>query len=371
MDTLISIPDFQPIPFPLPLWLLQALLILGFFLHAVPMNISLAGGFLSAFFTIKAGGKKESYDYRIGQSLASSMPVIVSFAITQGIVPLLFLQLIYGPAYYTSSILLAVPWLAVLFILLAGYYAFYIYKLKKEQLGKLGPWILVVPTLLFFVIGFIFTNNMTLMLNPEKWAELYSNNTFGWNIFLSDPQIIPRYLHMMVGAFAISGLYIGCFGLFRKGEEEYSRWLIKTGSALYISVTVLNILVGTWFIYVIPKEMMMAYMGGDLLASISFGVSMLMILVSLLSGMLAWNSGAKLPFSISFISAMILMLGMVVMRHSLRAFELAPFLKPELVEVKWQWDIFIAFAVLAVGLIVYLVWLSKVCWKALAPQETN
>jgi hypothetical protein len=369
MDTLISIPDFQPIPFPLPLWLLQTLLVLGFFLHAVPMNVALAGGFLSAFFTIKGSKTPESYEYRIGQSLAASMPVVVSFAITQGIVPLLFLQLIYGPAYYTSSILIAVPWIAVLFILLIGYYLFYVYKIKKEQLAAFGPWLLVISTLLFLIIAFIFTNNMTLMLNPEKWQQLYANNSFGWNIFLSDPQIIPRYLHMIVGAFAISGLYIGCFGLFRKSEEDYSKWLIKTGSAIYLSISFINIAVGTWFIYVIPKDMMMAYMGGDLFASISFVSSMLLMLVSLLSGVFAWSSGSKKAFALSLISGMLLMLTMVIMRHLLRVHELAAFLKPENVEIRWQWDIFIAFAILALGLIVYLVWLARVSWRALAPQE--
>ncbi|HMO23392.1 MAG TPA: hypothetical protein PKC98_20715 [Candidatus Melainabacteria bacterium] len=48
MEGLALIPDYQPIPLPAPVWLLQLLLVLGFFLHAVPMNVVLGGGFVSS-----------------------------------------------------------------------------------------------------------------------------------------------------------------------------------------------------------------------------------------------------------------------------------------------------------------------------------
>jgi hypothetical protein len=37
--TLLSVGAYQPIPFPAPVALLKSLLVLGFFLHAIPMNV--------------------------------------------------------------------------------------------------------------------------------------------------------------------------------------------------------------------------------------------------------------------------------------------------------------------------------------------
>ena len=122
MDALLSIPDYQDIPLPAPLWLLKVLLVVTFVLHIVPMNVSLGGSLLSGLLLVGSGGDKQTFAGRFGHALAVGLPVFVSFALTFGVAPLLFLQLIYGPMYYTSSILMAVPWLMILFLIMGGYY---------------------------------------------------------------------------------------------------------------------------------------------------------------------------------------------------------------------------------------------------------
>ncbi|MBA4077158.1 MAG: hypothetical protein C0508_19130, partial [Cyanobacteria bacterium PR.023] len=73
MDPHSLIPHYQALPFPAPLWLLQTLLILGFFLHAIPMNFMLGGTFLAAIFLAKGLKDKSSYEYRIGRGLVKGL----------------------------------------------------------------------------------------------------------------------------------------------------------------------------------------------------------------------------------------------------------------------------------------------------------
>ncbi len=365
METLI--PQYQPIAFPAPLWLLQLLLVLGFFLHVIPMNISLVGGLFSWLFIKLGKNDDSSYFTRTGQTLAGSLPVFLSFAITQGIVPLLFLQLIYGPLYYSSSILMGVPWLSVIFILLVAYYLLYIYKIRRDKMGKINPIILVIASLMFFVIAAIFTSNMTLMLDPEKWQTMLDQTGlhFHW-----DWGLVPRYLHFTVSAFAITGLAIAAYGIyFYKKEQVYGKWLIQTGSTWYVAVTLLQLFIGSWFLMSLGREQMLLYMGQDSLGTAAFALSILFMVISLMTGFWAMSKGSVLAYWLTAITASLTVLGMVVMRHVLRHFATIDFINPALVDVKMQWDLFIAFAILALGLIIYLIWLSRLIWSAYQNPE--
>ena len=83
-----TVPNFQDLPFPAPLWLLQILLIVGFFTHVVPMNVALAGGAVSS---ILLGNKKDSYAYKAG--------LTASF----------FITILYISCYYTRNCAAIIP----------------------------------------------------------------------------------------------------------------------------------------------------------------------------------------------------------------------------------------------------------------------
>ncbi len=369
MDNLIQIPNYQPIAFPAPLWLLQTLLVLGFFIHAIPMNITLAGGLIAAIFTKCGKNDPNNYSSRIGLSLAHSLPLFLSFAITQGIVPLLFLQLIYGPLYYSSSILMAAPWLSVIFILLAAYYLLYIYKFKTNK--ESNVYLLLIATLCFIAIGFFFSNNMTLMLNPSNWVEL-ARQPHGIHLNLGDPQLIPRFTHFFVASFAITGICIGCFGLYYGSKDKaYSEWLMKKGSLIYSLITILQIFIGAWFLVKLPKEQMMNFMGQDQIGSICFIASLAFTVISLISGFLCSTNGSKIAFKVTLISSMLTVLLMVIMRHLLRHYSTISFIDPATVPVHIQWDLLITFVILALFLVGYLIWLTKLAMKAYSNRRST
>ncbi|MBS1957510.1 MAG: hypothetical protein JST89_25210 [Cyanobacteria bacterium SZAS-4] len=378
MELTNLIPGYQPLPFPLPTWLMQLLLLLGFYLHALPMNVVLGGGFVASALFFFGRSDKTSYSYRAAKALAVSLPLFISFAVTQGIVPLLFLQLVYGPAFYTSSILMAAPWLGVLAILLASYYISYIviyrtlkgeYSTKKASVAAL---LLLVMSIGFAAIGYIFTNNMTLMLHPEKWLPLYQQAATGMHMNSAEPQLAPRYLHTFLASLAVTGMTLGCFGLYMvKRDEKFSDWMIKSGSRLFLASTLLQIPAGLWYLKSLPPHLAAYFLGGDNLITTIFAASMLLTLLAILFSVIAALIGSKPAFIAALTTNAILILTMIINRHQLRMLYLNPYVKPDSVAVSTQWDLLAIFLVSAVALIAYLVWLSKLMLRAFKKPITN
>lgn len=369
MENFSIVPGYQPIPFPAPVWLLKLLVILGFYLHAIPMNVALTGGLISGLFLMTGNAKNHEYATRLGHTLAYSLPFFVSFAITMGIVPLLFLQLVYGPLFYTSSILMAVPWSLVILLLLVGYYSLYIYNYQRASLGNRASWVLIGASFLFMVIAFFFTNNMTLMLRPEKWAALYQDDPYGFNLNWGDPQLVPRYLHFVVAAGAVTSLSIGCFGVYwNHKEKNYGQWLIKTASMLFLSLTLLQFPIGAWFMLSLPRSILMQFMGQDPFSTSIFIAALLGDALALVAMLLANRKGESRPFIVGLISTLFVIALMVEMRHLVREAFAQPFLNPEAFAAEPQWILIGLFTASALVLAGYLVWLAKVVWQAFHPK---
>jgi hypothetical protein len=212
-----------------------------------------------------------------------------------------------------------------------------------------------------------------------------SKSTTGLALNHAEPQILPRLLHTIIGSIAVTGLAIGCFGLYLKtrknapeatlevndplitgsdNPESYSTWLIKFGSTIYLVLTFIQFLSGVWFLLSLPREVMLIYMGKHLPATISFGLSFFTAIVSLIMALFAVLKGSKFAFVITLVNALLTILGMVFMRHYLRVVETINYIDPAKVSVKIQWDWLFIFGILAVLLIVYLGWLVKVAHNA-------
>jgi hypothetical protein len=368
------IPAFpQGLPFVLPVWFLKTMLVAGFFLHAIPMNVALMGGLVSAAFMLFGRLKKHEYAERFSRQLAFSVPFFVSVAITQGIVPLLFLQMTYGPMFYTSSILMATPWLSVILLLFFGYVSYYLFLYRHEAIKRFDPFILMLASLFLMGIAFMFTNNTTLMLTPEKWAGMYHMNPYGTNLNLTEPQLVPRYLHFLVAALAVTGLTVGCFGWYwHKREHAYGAWLLRTGAAMFFILTLLQIPIGAWFLLSLPREIMLQFMGRNEIATAVFGGSMVLDVISLVATGITMKTGSPRPFSIGVYSAVGVVLLMIIMRHLLRDFYVSGVLDAHMPPVHTETGLWIFFLISFVGLIAYIAWLVRLLWRAYhTPNSTE
>lgn len=362
------IPNYQPIPLPAPLWLLQALLFIGFLTHVIPINVIMTGGLVGAWSWWQHNGEPDAYSTRYANTLTAHLPVFLSVAITQGIVPLLFLQLLYGPYYYTSSVQMGWLWIAIIPLLLVAYYGLYGFKLNKAK-TKTTPWVLVGSTVIFWVIGYFFVNNLTLMMQPELWAN--TPTTDGLRLNTVDPQVLPRFLHFLFASFAVNGLLMGVYGLYwHKKDQGYGQWLIKTGAGLFTGITLLQLGIGSWFLISLPHNIMLNYMGQDPLATGLFVGSLILTVIGIIAGGLAWKNGSNKAMVASIATGGLVIVLMSGMRALLRLFFLKPYtVQPDTLAIQPQWDLLITFVLLAVGLIVFLVWLIGVAWKAYNPAS--
>jgi hypothetical protein len=172
--------------------------------------------------------KSSAFSARLASDLGRLLPSIFAFTITLGVAPLLFLQVMYGQFLYASSILIGVPWLAIIGFVILAYYGVYFFSMKGEH-GATAV-VLGLVLLLLASVAFIYSNNFTLMLSPQRWLDLYHNGANGWNLNWSEPSLLPRYLHFVLGALAISGLGLAVLGL-RQQEDKYRGWLIEQGTS--------------------------------------------------------------------------------------------------------------------------------------------
>ncbi len=355
---ILPIPHPDPMPLPAPVWLLRTLLLLTFFLHVLFMNCLLGGTAVALVCSLRR--TSSAFHARLASDLGRMLPSIFAFTITLGVAPLLFLQVMYGQLLYASSILIGVPWLAIIGMVVIAYYGVYFFSMKEHEQKSSTTVVLVLVLFLLASIAFVYSNNFTLMLSPERWLDLYRNNASGWNLNWSEPSLLPRYLHFLLGALAISGLGLIVMGL-RRQADEYRQWLIEQGSLLFTGATLINFGVGFWFLVKLPGPARLAFVGGNGLATTLLGFGFLLPLAAVAHLFMAKTKKSPQRQLVIGISCGVLTVAvMVVMRDVLRNLALAPYFNPNQLPVAPQWGIIGIFVVLFVAGLATLYYMLRI-----------
>lgn len=350
-----AVPAPDPIPLPAPAWLFEVLLVVTFTLHLLAMNAAMGGGVIAAIARLRGGAMPR----RLAAEVAKPIPSMVAAAITLGVAALLFVQVLYGQALYTSSVLVAWPWLGALGLLVLGYYGFYRASFRARTEAGPSACMLVGSTLLFLAIAFIYVNNMTLALTPEKWAPMHQADPSGWNLNLDESTLIPRFLHFAVAAVAVGGLFVALLGIIRWARDrDTARILIRHGGRWFMFATMAQVCIGLWWMITLPREQMRLFMGQHMPATIYFGVGFIATLAVIV--LMAWalrredpRGGVK---AATGLTVFIIVL-MVMMRGVLRDAALADHIRPAEFAVKTQWSPLLIFLALFVGGIGLWVWM--------------
>jgi len=196
---LIPAPDSIPVHWG---WL-HFFFLLTFVLHLLFMNAMLGTGIIALVKSLK--GTRQ--DLPIAKEISLKLPYTIAFTINMGVAPLLFIQVLYGNFIYTSSVLMGWYWLSIIGILIIAYYSAYLFDFKFDTLGSARSIFIAVCVILMLLVAFLFTSNITLMLTPEKWVRYFSN-AGGTILNLSEPTLIPRFLHFVCASIAIGGLFL-------------------------------------------------------------------------------------------------------------------------------------------------------------------
>ena len=160
-------------PVPAPFWFVQFFKVVGFVLHMIPMGIWFAG--LPVVILCALWNCERSRFY--ARRMSKQLPVMMALGINFGIVPLLFLQTTYYQAFYTATILTAWYWIAVIPILIVGYYSLYIAAYSGERRKRMILFSFLASICLIG-IGILNTNGLTLMVRSDLWGELVSKTGY-------------------------------------------------------------------------------------------------------------------------------------------------------------------------------------------------
>lgn len=343
------IPSVDPNPLPAPYWVFELLLIVTFFLHLLAMNFMLGGGVVAL--TAKWHAKSRDAGNRIFLDVAKKMPVLLPATITLGIAPLLFVQVLYGQFFYTSSILMAWPWFLVLVLLTVAYYGFYYVSFQKGRNPGRASGVMLFSVVLVFLIGFLFTNNITLSESPARWGAKYFASPGGVHLNLSEPTLIPRSLHFFVAAVAVGGLLLVFLALANwKRDREYAAQLLEFGGKTFMYATMAQFVVGIVFLVSLPRDMRMLYLGDNPLATtlLLIGFTGGVGAIFLMSGALQKQNIRVAALYVPTILAVVI-LSMSILRYILRDAYLKPYFHPGQFAVKTQWSVFPLFLGLFVG----------------------
>jgi hypothetical protein len=257
------IPQLDPLALPAPPWLLFFLEQLTFLLHVLAMNLLLGGTLLALWLRSRTSGPGGSHAQRVLSLFTRAAPVLMAATVSLGVAPLLFVQVLYGRLLFTSSVLMAWSWLAVVPLVILAYYGTYLRVYAGERRFARGFALSALVALVLLAVAFLYVTNMTLMLRPERFLPLYLADGRGLHLNLSDRTLVPRYLHLVLGAAAMAGAALALFGLLRRGREpELGAWALKQGLVAFALITGLNVAAGLWLLVSQPRPTLLHLVSG-------------------------------------------------------------------------------------------------------------
>jgi hypothetical protein len=184
-------PDLFSLPPATSLYV--ALYVVTWFVHMLLMSYVLAGAGLLAARSVRAmvTAPGAATPRLLEVVLADWLPFFLGAAITAGVAPLLFVQVLYKENFYTANLLLVHRWMAILPALIVAFYLLYV--MKTAWFSSRPAWqrcgVTVAAWGLFLFVAQTWTENHLLSLRgPDVWVPFYASGA----VFYQDPALIAR-----------------------------------------------------------------------------------------------------------------------------------------------------------------------------------
>jgi len=184
-------------------WL--ALYVLAFALHAAFVGYVVIG---TGYAFVQALRRS---DDPVAGRIRDRLPFMLGCAITAGVAPLLFLQLLHQRRFYTANLLLGPRWGAVVPALIAGFYALYLAKaVARLRWRRIA---LGVGLGCFAFVAWSWTELHLLMRDEPAWREMYAA---GARIH-ADAGVVPR---LVLWSGAMAALFAAIAVWWESGAER-------------------------------------------------------------------------------------------------------------------------------------------------------
>ena len=251
-------PVVDPIPLPAPVWLFKLLHIVTLSLHFVAVEMLLGGLLLAVGLSLF---KDSAAAATTARALARRLTVVMTYVINLGVPPLLFAQVLYGRALYTSSVLIGIYWIAIVPLLMLCYWLLYQFSARLDK-GKSAWWVGLIAWLTAGSIARLLSTNMTLMLRPEVWRDMYSASAAGRFLPPPDPTLEPRWLMMLAGGLFIAGLWLVYLASRSTFEIEQKKYMAAQGGKLAVVFGAVYLLAGVWAANMQPEAVRVGLASG-------------------------------------------------------------------------------------------------------------
>lgn len=245
-------PAPDPIPLPAPVWLMKGLLLVTLALHFIAVQLLVGGLLASSVWSIFGRRRRDPAMIDAAGAVSFRLPVVMTYVINLGVPPLLFSQVLYGRALYSSTVLIGAWWIAVVGLLMLSYTCLYVMTSRAKS-GKAWGWIGLVALLVTVKIGYIYSTNFTLMLRPEAWLEMYRNAPSGTMLNGDDPTVLPRWAFMMAGGLTVGGAGAILLGLKKSLTADAGEFLRRQGGRMVAIGAVAQAALGFWVMGVQPE----------------------------------------------------------------------------------------------------------------------
>lgn len=355
MNYPFPVPD--PIPLPAPVWLFKILNVVTLGLHFVALEILIGGLLIVAF--LNYFGTRQDASLVLSQAasmMARRLPIVMTYVINLGVPPLLFTQVLYGQALYTSSVLIGLWWISVIAILMIAYW--FLYKVAERSEANKSAWHLAIGSwLLIGLIARIYATNFTLMLRPEDWQALYETSALGAVLPTSDPTTTPRWIMMLTGGFAVAGIWMVWLSTTSKASEALGAYLSGLGGKIAAIFLVLQLGAAYWVFLAQPDLVKEELTSQSLYLLTGYGWMVLTAVLIALSAVAIVRKPSLLVSWSGAVGVLLSMLTMVVYRDGIR--DVTLLIKGFDV---WERSIVTNWSVVAIFLVLFVVGLGIIGW---------
>ena len=160
-----------------------ALYLVTLLMHALFMSYVVGGALAVAF--VRLHGVRENGP--VTRTFIDWLPFALSAAITAGVAPLLFVQILYQREFYTANLLSFHRWMAILPVLIGAFYLLYLLKARPHA-RRLSAAVASAVALSVLFVAWSWIENHMLSLNPGAWVEQYESGAMAYR----DPAVFLR-----------------------------------------------------------------------------------------------------------------------------------------------------------------------------------
>jgi len=345
------VPGPDMLGLPAPAWLAQGLQALTLSLHWVFLAITAGcvGGLL-------LGRKDPDLRRRLAEMAALSLAV----AMTLGIAPLLFVQVLYGQFFYSANILMGYVWLGLLAIMIAAFYLLH-YCRRQAVLDRHLRLPALVALGLMGMAAVILVANATLTQTPQAWRAFSANG--GTKPYLADPAFWPRWSMAAAALLAGGGLFLA---IWRRAKSQGS---VRSATAAAIVGMLAMLGVAAWIAKSLPAGVAEKLSAGP--ESIFAYAVMVAVAAAIVLAVLSLRTRSLAVLSLSGLALFVGLLATAAARDTIRRAALSPGFDVAAVAVHPQWDTFVVWAgvfVAGLGLCAYMIALTVRSERRLAAE---